>query len=60
MGDYHIYHMGDGTKIISRRDFVCADDKEAVQKAQSLITDRDVEVWERARFVVRLKASEKG
>jgi hypothetical protein len=33
---------------------ICRDDTEAVTKAKRLLSDSDIEVWNRNRFVIRL------
>jgi len=33
----------------------CASDKEAIEEANELLADRDVEVWQGPRIVIRLK-----
>jgi hypothetical protein len=50
------------TYIIGRADHFwgvdseCADDKEAIHKVEQTMDDRDTEIWERDRFIVRLSS----
>jgi len=37
-------------------DIECADEQEAIQKAQQAVDGGDVELWERGRFITRLAA----
>jgi hypothetical protein len=54
MPKYHIYCVDDSNHIVSRHDAVVKDDLSAMEKAKTLCTKYEVEVWEQARFVTRL------
>jgi hypothetical protein len=54
--DYKLYCIGDGGQIVKRHDFAGADDLAALEQARKICGPHEVEVWERARFVSRVKA----
>jgi hypothetical protein len=39
---------------LSVEEIECANDQKAIQKAQQAVDDRDVELWQGGRFIVRL------
>jgi hypothetical protein len=53
--DYRAYILDDEGRIIGVHELDCADDDEAKQKAAQLLDRQDLEVWQRARMVARLK-----
>jgi hypothetical protein len=59
MADYRIYTGGTNGHFAGVEDIECADDQEAVQKAQQVLDGKDIELWERGRFIVRLKSKPK-
>ena len=54
MPEYRIYTIGRYGHFSSAEDIECADDQEAIQKAQQAVSACDVELWERRRFIARL------
>jgi hypothetical protein len=58
MPSYRIYTIGDDGNFSSAPEFVvCADDKEAVEKATQRVNGQAVEIWEHGRLVARLLVS---
>jgi hypothetical protein len=56
MAEYCIYTLRDCNTIASTpKDIECASDKEAIEEAYALLDGHDVEVWQGARVVIRLK-----
>jgi hypothetical protein len=51
---YRIYTIGRYGHFSSAEDIECADDQEAVQKAQQAVCVCDIELWEQRRFIARL------
>jgi hypothetical protein len=41
---------------VDYRSIVCRDDAEAIAQAKRLIDERDIEVWNGPRFVIKLKS----
>jgi hypothetical protein len=54
MPAYRIYTIGRYGHFSSAEDIECADDQEAIQKAQQAVSVCDVELWERRRLIARL------
>jgi hypothetical protein len=54
MPAYRIYTIGRFGHFSSAEDIECADDQEAIQKAQQAVNVCDVELWEQRRFIARL------
>ncbi len=54
MPSYRIYTVGSDTSLIAGQDIECADEEEAIKKAAQAAKDGDIELWDRARCVVRL------
>jgi hypothetical protein len=54
MPEYRAYIIGHDGRFTGFEPLVCADDAEAIKKAKLLVTDRSIELWSGARFVVRL------
>ena len=51
-----IYMLTDGNKIAGPpEEVICDDDRQAIQHAKQLLGGHDVEVWQGARVVTRLK-----
>jgi hypothetical protein len=56
MPDYRLYtlkndgHIAGPPKILQ-----CADDQEAIAEAKKLLDGLDIEIWQGARVVIRLK-----
>ena len=59
VAEYRAYVVGHDGHFIQRESLICADDVEAVAKAQPLVVDYDVELWCGERFVTLLKARTK-
>jgi hypothetical protein len=58
MPAYRIYTVGDDGNFSNAPEFiVCADDKEAVEKATQIINGRALEIWEHDRLVAQLPVS---
>ena len=56
MSQYCIYTLSDGNTIAETpKEIECASDKEAIEEANELLADLDVEVWQGPRIVIRLK-----
>jgi len=56
MPEYRIYTLNDRNKISGPpQDITCENDQEAIQQAKQWLDGHDVEVWQGARVVVRLK-----
>jgi hypothetical protein len=51
---YRTYIIERADHFWSAEDIECPDDQEAIQKAQATMDGRDIELWERGRFIVRL------
>ena len=55
MADYRAYTVGLDGRFIGFEPLVCADDAEAIRKAELLVVDRSIELWNGPRFVIRLE-----
>jgi hypothetical protein len=54
MLQYRIYSMNDVGHISAPSENIeCADDQEAIQKAQQAVNGSDIELWEGDRLIVR-------
>jgi hypothetical protein len=59
MAQYRIYHVDPDGHISTPPEVVeCQDDQEAIEKATRFVNGRDIELWERDRFVTRLPSNE--
>ena len=58
MNEYRAYTVGEDGHIIASRAFKCADDSEAIVWTKQLVDGRDIELWSRDRFVIRLEHQE--
>jgi len=56
MPAYRTYIIGRADHFWGAEDIECADDQAAMQKVQQTMDGRDVELWERRRFIVRLSS----
>jgi hypothetical protein len=52
--EYRAYAVGSDGHFVQCDEMICRDDGEAIAKARRLISDSDIEVWNRNRFVIRL------
>jgi hypothetical protein len=59
MPNYRIYTVGGDGHFSGVEDIKCVDDQEAVQKAQQVLDGKDIELWERGRFIMRLTSKSK-
>ena len=58
---YRIYTVGrDGHLFGVPKEMECSNDDEAVQTAKQAVDGFDIEVWERARLVMRLPRKKRG
>jgi hypothetical protein len=55
-GEYKIYCIGGDDHIEKRHDIKVADDAAAIKRAREVCGPHEVEVWDHARFVTRIKA----
>jgi hypothetical protein len=53
MPDYRIYIVDGGGHFVGVQDLECADDQEAIRKSEQAANGRNVELWERGRFIAR-------
>ena len=49
------YTVGLDGRLIGFEPLGCADDAEAIEKAEFLVGDRSIELWNGPRFVIRLE-----
>jgi len=54
MAHYRICTIGLDGHFLSVEEIECANDQKAIQKAQQAVDDRNVELWQGDRFIVRL------
>jgi len=47
------------TEFVGFEPLVCADDADAIKRAQQLLSSQDIELWCGARFVIRLEHKSK-
>jgi hypothetical protein len=57
--EYRAYLVDQDGHFVSLEPMVCADDAEAIEKAQHLVDRFSVELWSGERFVIRLEAKTK-
>jgi hypothetical protein len=56
MTEYRVYTLSNGNHIMAPPDIIaCETDQEAIEQARRLIEGHDVEVWQGARCVIRMK-----
>ncbi len=56
MPDYQIYLFKDGRLAPPVKTIVCPSDKAAIEDAKDFVDGHDVELWQGARPVTRLKS----
>ncbi len=54
MSDYRAYTVGTDGRFIGFEPLVCNNDDDAIARASSLLDGKDIELWDGARFVIRL------
>jgi len=59
VAEYRADTVGDDGHFVDYRPIVCRDDAEAIARAKRLVDGHDVELWNRARFVIKLEADPK-
>jgi hypothetical protein len=55
MPDYRIYQIDKNDRVISRREIIAPTDEDALEAARQYLDDVEVEVWDPARKVGRLR-----
>jgi hypothetical protein len=56
---YRLYQIGPDGRIKSGVDLDCADDAGAIEAADRLVGENDVELWQDKRMIARLEAPKK-
>jgi hypothetical protein len=51
MPDYRVYFVGREGRFAGVKEFECDSDEVAIEKAQEFTDGRDIEPWERGRFI---------
>jgi hypothetical protein len=51
--EYRIYFVGHDGRFAGVKELECVGDAEAIEEAKQLIDGRDIELWQRARFIQR-------
>jgi hypothetical protein len=59
MAEYRAYIVGADGHFVGFEPIVCADDTEAIEKADRLVVDNDVELWCGERLVRHLRVEDK-
>jgi hypothetical protein len=54
---YRAFTIGPAGRIIGYEPLICANDKDAIEKAVGFVDEHDIELWSGKRFVVRLSSS---
>jgi hypothetical protein len=54
VAEYRVYAVGRDGNFIGFDSLVCADDAEAIEKAERLVDGHDVELWSGPRLVILL------
>ena len=57
MPEYRAYTVGADGHFVGFEPLACADDAEAIEKAQRLVASHDVELWTGPRLVAKLSHS---
>jgi hypothetical protein len=55
MTDYRAYTVGTDGRFIGFEPLVCDNDDDAIARACSLLDGKDIELWDGARLVIRLR-----
>ena len=59
MSEYRVYIVGSDGHFYDAVPLECADDSEALEKAEQLVDGHDVELWQRARKIARFDCKPK-
>jgi hypothetical protein len=59
-GEYRAYAVGPDDHFVGFHVFVAANDEVAFERARQLVDGHDLELWNGARFVAKLKRTEPG
>jgi hypothetical protein len=59
VAEYRAYIIGDDGRFIGFEPLACRDDADAITQGRRMVDCRDVEIWNRERFVIRLCHEEK-
>jgi hypothetical protein len=52
---YRFYNLDQHGHIVKANDLSCSDDLDALKKAKALSADAEIEIWQAARRVARVK-----
>jgi hypothetical protein len=52
--EYRAYVVGNEGHFVGCTEMICRDDDEAIAKAKRLVSDSDIELWNRNRFIILL------
>jgi hypothetical protein len=55
MAEYRAFSVGSDGHFNGFVPLICADDAEAIAKAQGLVDEHDIELWSGDRLVIRLQ-----
>jgi hypothetical protein len=58
MPDDRVYTIGDDGHFFKSQELECPDDDAAIEAAKQMIDGRDLELWQRARKILVIKAKE--
>lgn len=56
--EYRVYELSHGNQIAGMRVVVSDSDRDAIEKAKALLDSHDIEIWQGARVVTRLRHSD--
>jgi len=57
--NYRIYPISRAGRIVGPSTVIeCADDHEAIHQAEQAVDGHDIEIWQEARFVLRLTSDD--
>jgi hypothetical protein len=55
---YRTFTIGSDGRAFIAKDFECADDQKAIDKTRQVVSELDIELWERGRFIARMFSKE--
>jgi hypothetical protein len=58
MKEYRAYVFSLEGHIISREEFICANEQEARARAMAMVADKSIELWEGPRLIARFNPLE--